>query len=338
MAEYTGLWGWDVVPGARVAGGRCSCGDPVCASPGAHPLGPGTEIKAGATLDEVSAAWSRAPGAAVLLPAGRAFDVIDVAAPRRPPRTGTAGTDGAAARPGDGHAGRPRAVLRRAGRRRRTAGTALPDGLGRRRLWICTVWAPAPMSPPRPPAGAGGPVRWLRPPSLDTAAPAPGETAAGHPGVHLPPFSGSLTRGPTGRGRPNRFRTRSEAPPHPLRRPGRDRTREERRDHRTGPLGGRYPGHADGTPTLPQAQASPCRRASGAPYPAAPAPQARAARGTPPLSRRSARPRTPRARTAPGRPPPRRDPPASPARPVLAGPRSRCRPWPCRPAWSARCR
>ncbi|MET9660688.1 DNA primase, partial [Streptomyces sp. NPDC006510] len=26
VAEYTGLWGWAVAPGARAAAGRCSCG------------------------------------------------------------------------------------------------------------------------------------------------------------------------------------------------------------------------------------------------------------------------------------------------------------------------
>lgn len=38
VAEYTGLWGWDVVPGARAAragSGRtvCSCGADDCPSP-----------------------------------------------------------------------------------------------------------------------------------------------------------------------------------------------------------------------------------------------------------------------------------------------------------------
>ncbi|MEI7031083.1 DNA primase, partial [Streptomyces pratensis] len=39
VAEYTGLWGWAVAPGARARSGSCSCGDPVCPAPGAHPLG-----------------------------------------------------------------------------------------------------------------------------------------------------------------------------------------------------------------------------------------------------------------------------------------------------------
>lgn len=103
VAEYTGLWGWAVVPGARAstagpagsagsagsasaksvsarAGARhCSCGDIACRAPGAHPLDFAPEVPAGATLDEVTTAWSGFPGAAVLLPVGRTFDVIEVA-------------------------------------------------------------------------------------------------------------------------------------------------------------------------------------------------------------------------------------------------------------------
>ncbi|GDY77405.1 hypothetical protein SAV31267_068900 [Streptomyces avermitilis] len=79
VAEYTGLWGWDVVAGARAAAGACSCGRAECVRPGAHPLDFATPLPAGATLDEVTEAWAEVPGAAVLLPVGRAFDVIEVA-------------------------------------------------------------------------------------------------------------------------------------------------------------------------------------------------------------------------------------------------------------------
>ncbi|WP_447040237.1 bifunctional DNA primase/polymerase [Streptomyces sp. DSM 118878] len=78
VAEYTGLWGWDAVPGARALDGACSCGTPACAAPGAHPLGFAQEVPAGATLDEAAKAWAEFPGAAVLLPVGRAFDVLEV--------------------------------------------------------------------------------------------------------------------------------------------------------------------------------------------------------------------------------------------------------------------
>ncbi|MER6344302.1 bifunctional DNA primase/polymerase [Streptomyces sp. NPDC001595] len=79
VAEYTGLWGWDVVPGARAAAGLCSCGRPDCRAPGAHPLTFAPRVPAGATLDEVTDAWAEFPGAAVMLPVGQAFDVIEVA-------------------------------------------------------------------------------------------------------------------------------------------------------------------------------------------------------------------------------------------------------------------
>lgn len=81
VAEFTGLWGWDVVPGARAAAGACSCGRSDCRAPGAHPLDFAPEIRAGATLDEVTEAWAEFPGAAAMLPVGRAFDVIEVAEP-----------------------------------------------------------------------------------------------------------------------------------------------------------------------------------------------------------------------------------------------------------------
>ncbi|GGU98640.1 bifunctional DNA primase/polymerase [Streptomyces spectabilis] len=79
VAEYTGLWGWAVVPGARAQDGHCSCGAAGCPAPGAHPLDFAPEVPAGATLDEVTDAWGQFPGAAVMLPVGRAFDVIEVA-------------------------------------------------------------------------------------------------------------------------------------------------------------------------------------------------------------------------------------------------------------------
>ncbi|MDQ1035918.1 hypothetical protein QFZ75_002334 [Streptomyces sp. V3I8] len=79
VAEFTGLWGWDVVPGARAAAGVCSCGRAACTERGAHPLDFAPVVPAGATLDAVTEAWSAFPGAAVMLPVGRAFDVIEVA-------------------------------------------------------------------------------------------------------------------------------------------------------------------------------------------------------------------------------------------------------------------
>jgi hypothetical protein len=81
VAEYAGACGWAVVPGARAVrgGGACSCGDACCANPGAHPLAFAAEIPAGAPFEAATEAWAQVPGAAVLLPVGRSFDVIDVA-------------------------------------------------------------------------------------------------------------------------------------------------------------------------------------------------------------------------------------------------------------------
>ncbi|MFE3884430.1 bifunctional DNA primase/polymerase [Streptomyces lydicus] len=82
-AEYTGLWGWDVVPGARAVrtgsgGTDCSCGAADCPAPGAHPLAFAAELTAGASWETAAAAWAETPGAALLLPVGRTFDILDV--------------------------------------------------------------------------------------------------------------------------------------------------------------------------------------------------------------------------------------------------------------------
>ncbi|MFD4691942.1 bifunctional DNA primase/polymerase [Streptomyces sp. NPDC058463] len=79
VAEYTGLWGWAVAPGARASDGACSCGDSVCAAPGAHPLDFAQEVPAGATFTIAANAWAEVPGASMMLPVGRSFDVLDVA-------------------------------------------------------------------------------------------------------------------------------------------------------------------------------------------------------------------------------------------------------------------
>ncbi|GAA3043102.1 hypothetical protein GCM10020000_22800 [Streptomyces olivoverticillatus] len=71
-----------MVPGARASrGGRpaCSCGGADCPAPGAHPLSFAPTVPASSTLDEAAAAWAEVPGAAVLLPVGRSFDVLEVA-------------------------------------------------------------------------------------------------------------------------------------------------------------------------------------------------------------------------------------------------------------------
>ncbi|MGV9313141.1 bifunctional DNA primase/polymerase [Streptomyces sp. NPDC003691] len=209
VAEYTGLWGWAVVPGSAgpaaapdtapapapapapaaptassatasasasasaARSGVCSCGVARCPSPAVRPLPFAAEIPAGATLDEVGDAWSAVAGAAVLLPVGRSFDVLDVAAGAgrralvRMERMGlplgpvTATPDGRCqffVAPG--------------------AASALPELLYRMG-WDdadLDLHCPGPgeyiAAPPSEFAGLG-PVDWLRPPSLDTAAAPP---------------------------------------------------------------------------------------------------------------------------------------------------------------------
>ncbi|GAA2457793.1 bifunctional DNA primase/polymerase [Streptomyces macrosporus] len=173
VAEYTGLWGWDVVPGARATrgGGRteCSCGALDCPSPGAHPLDASLTVPAGATLDEATRAWERVPGAALLLPVGRAFDVIEVSAaagrralarlermgvPLGPVAVAPHGRAWFLVAPGAA-AELPRLLYRMGW------DDAVPDlrGLG-----------PGDhITAPPSDLGGLGPVRWLRPPTLEAA-------------------------------------------------------------------------------------------------------------------------------------------------------------------------
>ncbi|MGP2438519.1 bifunctional DNA primase/polymerase [Streptomyces sp. JW3] len=170
VAEFTGLCGWDVVPGARAAAGACSCGRGDCPAPGAHPLDFAPELPAGSTLGEVSEAWARFPGAAVLLPAGRTFDVIEVAEPvgcralARLERMGLPVGPVTATPQGRAHffvapgaaAELPRLLYR--------MGWDAPSALDLRGLGRGTY-----ITAPPSDRGGRGPVRWLRPPALDSA-------------------------------------------------------------------------------------------------------------------------------------------------------------------------
>ncbi|MEU7059645.1 bifunctional DNA primase/polymerase [Streptomyces sp. NPDC046197] len=172
VAEYTGLWGWDVVRGARAVGGACSCGRTDCSAPGAHPLDFAPEIRAGATLDEVTRAWAEFPGAAVMLAVGRAFDVIEVAEPagrRALARLERMGLPvGPVAATPDGRAHffvAPRAAAELPALLYRM-GWDDPASLDLRGLGPGTH-----ITAPPSDRGALGPVRWLRPPALEAARP-----------------------------------------------------------------------------------------------------------------------------------------------------------------------
>lgn len=73
---------WDVFPGTwleAVEGReRCSCGDPACAVPGAHPTRADWVGQATGSGAAARRMWSKQPDSSVLLPTGRTFDAIDV--------------------------------------------------------------------------------------------------------------------------------------------------------------------------------------------------------------------------------------------------------------------
>ncbi|MDQ0794710.1 bifunctional DNA primase/polymerase [Streptomyces sp. B1I3] len=81
-ARYAEERHWDVFPGTwleAVEGTeRCSCGDPGCPAPGAHPARPDWAGQATGSAAAARRMWSRQPGSSVLLPTGRAFDALDV--------------------------------------------------------------------------------------------------------------------------------------------------------------------------------------------------------------------------------------------------------------------
>jgi hypothetical protein len=172
VAEYTSLWGWDVVRGARAVAGACSCGRSSCPAPGAHPLQSAPEVPAGATPAQATRAWAGKPGGTVMFALGRAFDAIEVAestarrALARMERMGlplgpvTAGPDGRAhffVAPGS--AARLPGLLYR-------MGWDDPASLDLRGLGAGHY-----LTAPPSDRGGRGPVRWLRPPDLHAARP-----------------------------------------------------------------------------------------------------------------------------------------------------------------------
>ncbi|MFI8195844.1 bifunctional DNA primase/polymerase [Streptomyces sp. NPDC085942] len=173
VAEYTGLWGWAVRPGARAESGACSCGAAACPAPGAHPLDFAPEIPAGTGPDRAADAWAETPGAAMLLPVGRSFDVLEVAeqagrrAVVRMERMGLPSGPVAVTPTGraqffvaPGAAAELPALLYRMGW----------DDAG---LDLRALGPGAYVTAPPSDLGGLGPVRWLRSPALDTAAAPP---------------------------------------------------------------------------------------------------------------------------------------------------------------------
>lgn len=83
-ARYAEERHWDVFPGTwlEVIDGsstlRCSCGEPACEAPGAHPLDGRWASDATGSATAARRMWAKVPHASVLLPTGRTFDAIDV--------------------------------------------------------------------------------------------------------------------------------------------------------------------------------------------------------------------------------------------------------------------
>jgi hypothetical protein len=73
---------WEVLPGTwlEFAGGvpRCSCAVQGCDTPGAHPTRPDWTTQATGSVSVVRRLWAAEPRAAILLPAGRTFDLLEV--------------------------------------------------------------------------------------------------------------------------------------------------------------------------------------------------------------------------------------------------------------------
>jgi hypothetical protein len=80
--EYIEDRHWDVLPGAslvRTDGAwSCGCGNAACEAFGAHPAHQAWGRQITAQPSRVHSWWDANPEAAILLPTGRAFDVIDV--------------------------------------------------------------------------------------------------------------------------------------------------------------------------------------------------------------------------------------------------------------------
>lgn len=70
---------WSVVPGHVVIGGRCTCGNPNCKSPGKHPRIPWREFQERRpTEEEVERWWTETPSANIVLVCGRVSGVVVV--------------------------------------------------------------------------------------------------------------------------------------------------------------------------------------------------------------------------------------------------------------------
>jgi hypothetical protein len=71
-------WGWPVAPGAFADGGMCSCADPGCPEPGRHALADASWLAATSDAERVRDRWRARPEAAIVLPVGWRFDLLEL--------------------------------------------------------------------------------------------------------------------------------------------------------------------------------------------------------------------------------------------------------------------
>jgi hypothetical protein len=80
--EYIEDWHWEIALGTVVsrseAGWSCSCGNPQCPAMGAHPAHRDWQKRISGQPSKAHEWWTAQPQASVLLPTGRAFDVLEV--------------------------------------------------------------------------------------------------------------------------------------------------------------------------------------------------------------------------------------------------------------------
>jgi hypothetical protein len=80
--RYAGERHWDVFPGTWLEAvdgvQRCSCGDPACEAPGAHPARADWATRATGSATVARRMWQKQPAASILLPTGRTFDAVRV--------------------------------------------------------------------------------------------------------------------------------------------------------------------------------------------------------------------------------------------------------------------
>lgn len=75
---YALTWGWSVAPGTRWEQGRCTCGVADCPTPGEHPADADWAEQATRDPEQLTRWLVDSPGASVVLPTGREFDVVEV--------------------------------------------------------------------------------------------------------------------------------------------------------------------------------------------------------------------------------------------------------------------